>query len=117
MLLQVNFKRTNSSQVWTWSLYDWTTGNWVSVGDSLGSSGNEWNHIIFSVVNTTRFISSAGEIRVRLSSNDPGDDVKVDYESLHITYEPIEPTPTSAAPTAIPTKPKYNFPATYTPTP
>ncbi len=116
MLLQVNFKTATSAQVWTWSAYDWTTGNWVRVGDSLGSQSNEWNIYLFRIESIARYVSSRGEIRIRLQSSDQTEDIKIDYQAIHITYEPVEPTPTPVIPTSIPTKPKYTFPATYTPT-
>jgi len=116
MLLQVNFKKTEPAQVWTWSAYDWTTGNWVSLGDSRGTQHNEWNTMLFSINSVSRYVSAAGEVRIRLQSGAQIGDLKLDYESLHITYEPVAPTPTNVVPTALPTKPPYIFPATFTPT-
>jgi glycosyl hydrolase family 114 len=117
MLLQVNFKGPSSTaQIWTWSIYDWSSRRWIRVGDTVGTPANEWNTLIFRIQNFTKYISPSREIRVRLSSNNQTNDARLDYQAIHITYEPVQPTPTQVIPTAVPTKPKYNFPATYTPT-
>jgi len=117
MLLQVNFKGPSSTaQIWAWSIYDWSSRRWIRVGDTVGTPANEWNTLIFRIQNFTKYISLSREIRVRLSSNNQTNDARLDYQAIHITYEPVQPTPTQVIPTAVPTKPKYNFPATYTPT-
>jgi hypothetical protein len=117
LLLQVNFKVENSSQVWTWSLYDWTTGNWVKVGDSIGLQAGAWNNVVFRITNIGRYVSSSKEIKIRLQSSDASHDLKIDYLALHITYQAVAPTPTPAIPTPMPTKQRYNFPVTFTPVP
>ncbi len=117
MLLQVNFKGpAASTQTWTWAIYDWTTGVWVKLGDNIGSQADQWNALIFHITSIARYVSPAREIRIRLFSNNQSDDAKIDYQALHVTYEPVEPTPTPAMPTPLSTKAKYTFPATYTPT-
>ncbi|MFT3894363.1 MAG: S8 family serine peptidase [Anaerolineales bacterium] len=90
MLLQVNFKGSGStSQIWTFSVYDWNSKMWIPVGDTIGLEVNRWNELTFSIRRPARYISPGGEIQIRLSSNVGTRDAKLDYESLHITYRPL----------------------------
>ena len=104
MLLQINFKGpASSTQRWTWSIYNWNTRMWIKLGDTVGTQANQWNTLIFSISNISRYISSTREIRIRLQSNNSTGDAKIDYETLHITYRPVTSTPTNMMP-AIPAR-------------
>jgi len=117
MLMQINFKGpASSTQKWTWSIYDWNTKMWIKLGDSTGTSADEWNMLLFRIQNPRRYILPAGEIRVQLKSNNANGDVKVDYEAIHLTYRPVMPSPTPVIPTVPPRRPGISS-APLTPTP
>ncbi|MFT3892415.1 MAG: choice-of-anchor Q domain-containing protein [Anaerolineales bacterium] len=99
MLLQVNFKAPASPhQVWTWSIYNWSTGMWIPLGDSIGTTPDEWQTLLFHIRQPRRYISAAGEIRIQLLSENTGGAVKIDYQALHITYLSFPATATPEAP-------------------
>jgi hypothetical protein len=98
MLLQVNFKGTGSiSQIWTFSIYDWNTKMWITIGDTIGIDTNQWRELTFSIRRFSRYISPGSEIRIRLSSDNATGEAKLDYESLHITYRPVAVRPSNDA--------------------
>lgn len=100
MLLQVNFNGPAiSSQTWTWSIYDWNSNLWIKIGDTIGSTPNEWNSMPITIRNIRRYISPGHEIRIRLQSNNANGNLKVDYEALHITYRVMTVNPSPSAPT------------------
>jgi hypothetical protein len=89
-LLQVNFNGPDASiQNWTWSIYDWKKGIWINLGDTIGSTANEWNSLTIRVRNIQRYISAGHEVRIQLLSSNDNGDLKVDYEAFHITYRAV----------------------------
>lgn len=91
------FGPARSEQAWVWSLYDWNAKLWVRVGDNLNAPAWEWNVLIFNPSSPTRFISSSGQIRLRLVSNNASNDARLDYEGIHVLYTPATtPVPASA---------------------
>ena len=112
MLLQVNFKG-EASTLWTWSAYDWKSAQWIPLGNSIGAKAGMWKTLLFPIRTPWRFISSHGEIRIQLKSNNASGDAKVDYEALHLTYlsipATVTPLPTSSYKKGAP------FPPTSTP--
>ncbi|NWG07049.1 MAG: hypothetical protein HXY35_10250 [Chloroflexi bacterium] len=86
--LQVNFKGpASSTQLWTWSVYDWTMRRWVKLGDTTGLSADVWQTLTFGIRNPGRVISVVGrELRIRLQSNNPAGDAKVDYMVVDLNY-------------------------------
>ena len=106
LLLQVNFKGPGAStQTWDWAIYDWNTGQWIKIGDSVGTKANEWQALVFRIRQPWQFISSTREIRIQLKSSNANGDAKVDYAALHITYLPIPATPTPVVPVVTPKRP------------
>jgi len=106
MLLQVNFKGSASSaQTWTWSVYDWSTKQWIKLGDTIGVNANQWQTLLFRIRYPWRYISSVGEIRIQLKSDNANGDAKIDYEALHITYLSIPTTPMPVLPIVTPRRP------------
>jgi hypothetical protein len=113
-LLQVNFNGpATSEQIWTWSIYDWNKGMWIKLGDSIGSSANEWNSMVFPLRNIRRIVSANREVRIQLRSSNASNDLKVDYEAIHLTYYiprvvsptlPAPPTPASRPSIALQTR-------------
>ncbi len=109
MLLQINFKGPSSSaQRWTWSAYDWNTGLWIKLGDTVGVKANEWQTLLFRIRQPWPYISSAHEVRIQLRSDNSNGDAKLDYEALHITYLPVPATPTLVPPITTPKRPGFS---------
>jgi len=118
LLLQVNFKGpADSTQLWTWSVFNWKSQLWIKVGDTLGTQPNVWNDITFRLRNFSPFISSSRQIRIRLQSNNANADAKLDYQAIHVTYIPVAPTATRSIATSAPTKDVLVLPTTVTPSP
>jgi hypothetical protein len=103
MNLKVNYKGlTRASQVWSWSLYDWSLKKWVSVGDNTTAVANTWKLLTFRVPTPGRFINpNTFQVYVHLMSNNASGDAKIDFESLLITYNC--PPNKTATPTVTPT--------------
>ena len=60
---------TNAEQKWTWALYNWSTSSWTSVGTNVGTSSWVWKSLAFaSPASASSYVSSAGAVRVQLSS-------------------------------------------------
>ncbi|MFT3892411.1 MAG: hypothetical protein QM730_12315 [Anaerolineales bacterium] len=114
MLLQVNFKAPASPhQVWTWSIYNWSTGMWIPIGDTVGTTPDEWQTLLFHIRQPRRYISAAGEIRIQLLSENTGGAVKIDYQALHITYLSFPATATPEAPLITSDRPSiFSVPST-----
>ncbi len=116
-LLQINFNGPpHTQQVWSWAIYNWTTGQWNKVGDTIGVNPNTWDTLLFRITAFTRYVSPSREISIQLTSNNTNGDAKVDYLALHFTYLPITPTKTPITATVLGTKPAVTYAITYTPT-
>ena len=98
-LLQVNVNGpASSTQIWTWSIYDWNSNLWIKLGDTIGSTADQWNSMTFSIRNIQNYISPTREVRIQLRSSNDINDLKMDYEALHLTYRSVTITPTPSAP-------------------
>jgi hypothetical protein len=109
--LLVNFKGGFRGQTWTWSIYNWTTQQWVKIGSASGAQ-NRWKYLKFNIPMLTQFGSSQGGLRIQLRSDNARGDAKIDYTVIRVTYssaptllQNILPTvtsvPTGALPVAI----------------
>lgn len=96
-------------QTWTWTIYNWSTKKWVTLGNNTGAPDWQWKLFTFLAGGTLRSYvnSSTREIQVRLQSSNTKDDMDLDYEAVIVsagttgTITPV-PTPTHT-PTATPT--------------
>ncbi len=97
--IKVNYKGpAKTSQTWAWYLYDWTTSNWVSIGNNSAATANSWILLTFNTTMPRRFINAnTQEIRLQIVSNNASGDAKLDYESIIVNYNVVTPT---AVPTA-----------------
>jgi hypothetical protein len=87
MLLQLNVKTpASSTQVWTWSIYDWNTKMWIEIGDTIGLSPDQWQDITIRIRQPSKYVSPGNEIRIQLISRNTEGNLKVDYAALHVTY-------------------------------
>ena len=94
MTMRVNYKGPASkTQIWMWSLFNWSTNKWVSIGTNVGVQANVWSLLTFNIASPVSFIQSTGEIRLLLTSNDTKGNAKLDFESINATYT-VSPTAT-----------------------
>ncbi len=116
--VKLNYKSlAPPSQTWTWFLYDWTTQQWVEIGNNSAALTNRWRLITFRPTAPLRFINSGTrEIRLMLRSDNAGWNFKLDYEAVIVGYN-FTPTATrTRTPTLTPT-PTISPTPTITPTP
>lgn len=75
-----------SFQTWTWTIYNWSTKKWVSLGNNNGAAEGVWKLFTFTAGGTLRnyINSSTREIQVRLQSNNTKGDMALDYEALTV---------------------------------
>ncbi|MGV8969806.1 MAG: endo alpha-1,4 polygalactosaminidase [Microbacteriaceae bacterium] len=95
---------TQSQQSWTWSLYNWTTSSWTTLGNNSGASSWVWKSLTFaSPTSASSYVSSTGAVRVQLSTTTGVDNALLDYEAITVTSgapagDTVAPsTPTSVA--------------------
>ncbi|MCB0094321.1 MAG: right-handed parallel beta-helix repeat-containing protein [Caldilineaceae bacterium] len=108
-----------SYQAWTWRIYDWANGTWVTIGNNTGAPSWQWKLFTFNVPgHPANFVnSSTREIKVRLQSNNTNDNMDLDYEAV-VVETGSAPTPTNTpTPTDTPFPPTVPPTNTYTPTP
>ncbi len=94
---------TNAEQKWTWALYNWSTSSWTSVGTNVGTSSWVWKSLAFaSPASASSYVSSAGAVRVQLSSTTGVDNALLDYEAITVsTGAAAGDTTAPSVPTAI----------------
>ena len=83
-----------ANQSWTWAIYDWVYGGWVTLGNNAKAfSWGPWSVWNFNMgAPFANYInSSTGEVRIQVSSNNTADDMDLDYEALIITTDPSAP--------------------------
>ena len=86
--VSVNYKGPSTSgQTWTWSLYNWNSSAWTTVGtNATAPSWGSWKTLNFaSPASTAGLVSSTGAIRVRVAANNTSDSANLDWESVTVT--------------------------------
>lgn len=88
--VQANYRGpATAGQIWTWSLYNWSSQSWVPVGDNSGAPwwGN-WQMLTFDGAGTLAdFVdSSTREIRVQVQANNTTDNMDLDYETVLVSH-------------------------------
>lgn len=85
MVLELNYKSPGpSAQVWTIALYDWRSKKWLTIGATNVDSSVEWRKQLMTLPYLSRYISSSGEMRILLKSNNANGDAFLDYEAIHL---------------------------------
>ena len=85
MVLELNYKSPGpSAQVWTIALYDWRSKKWLTIGATNVDSSVEWRKQLMTLPFISRYISSSGEMRILLKSNNANGDAFLDYEAIHL---------------------------------
>lgn len=86
--VSVNYRGpATAQQTWTWSLYNWTTSSWTSVGtNATAPAWGSWKLLSFpSPSGAAAYVSGTGAIRVQLKANNATDAADIDYESVLVT--------------------------------
>lgn len=114
-----------AQQTWTWSLYNWSTSSWTSVGTNAGApSWGSWKTLTFaSPTAASAFVNSSGSVRVQLKAGNSSDAANLDWESLTVTSSggsTPTPTPTPTPSTGVTLPPanggfSYQLGGAYTP--
>jgi len=88
---------SNAEQAWTWSLYNFSTSSWTTLGTNSGASSWVWKAFSFaSPASAASYVSSAGLVRVQLSAVNGVDNALLDYESITVTSGSTPPADTTA---------------------
>jgi N-terminal glycosyl-hydrolase-114-associated domain/Galactose oxidase, central domain len=90
MQIQVNYQGpSTANQTWTWSVYNWSTAAYVTLGTNAGApEWGSWKILTFTVPGSlANYINaSTGQIRIQLASNNSSDSADIDYEAVIVTY-------------------------------
>lgn len=98
MQLQTNFLGPlESTQTWTWQIFDWPHNAFVNIGDNyIAPQHGPWTILSFNLSgnNLANYVRpSDGQIRIGFMSNNAADDAYLYYEALTITTAPTSITP------------------------
>jgi len=94
----------NAEQAWTWSLYNWSTSAWTTIGTNSGATSWKWKEFTFAgPTSAASYVSSAGLVRVQLSATNGVDNALLDYEAITVVSGSTPPADTTApsAPTGV----------------
>ena len=87
--LKVNYRGPSAStQTWTWKIYDWKNGSYVTVGtNATAPSWGNWTILNFTVGGTLANYVHAndGKIQIGLSANNVADAANIDYEAVIVS--------------------------------
>ncbi|HXY51167.1 MAG TPA: kelch repeat-containing protein [Terriglobales bacterium] len=88
--IQVNYQGpSTSTQTWTWQIYNWVSGAYVTVGTNIGAPDwGAWKILTFNVpgILPNYVRASDGQVRLQLVSNNAADNADIDYEAVIVTY-------------------------------
>ena len=88
--IQVNYQGpSTSTQTWTWQIYNWVSGAYVTVGTNAGAPDwGAWKILTFNVpgILPNYVRASDGQVRLQLVSNNAADNADIDYEAVIVTY-------------------------------
>ena len=77
-----------STQSWSFQLYDVTQSRWVAIGDNQGAAGWSWSTLAFAPVAAAQnFISATREITLRFTTKTAVDNCDLDYLALTYTTD------------------------------
>lgn len=102
MTLRLNYKGpTTAVQRWTWSLYDWSNGRWIKIGDNQAAPAWYWKLLSFTVpAPYERYLnSSTRQMRLLITSNNATEDMDLDYAAIILglpTPNHWQPNPVSS---------------------
>jgi Glycoside-hydrolase family GH114/N-terminal glycosyl-hydrolase-114-associated domain/Fibronectin type III domain len=77
---------TTAEQAWSWSLFNWSTAQWTTIGSNSGASSWVWKSFTFaSPASAASFVSPTGAVRVQFSATTGVDNALLDYEAITVT--------------------------------
>lgn len=87
IVVKANYRGAAAAQQrWTWSLYNWSTATWTTVGTNATASSWVWKALTFaSPSSAASHVSSSGQVRVRVTSNNRVDNALLDFESITVS--------------------------------
>ncbi|HEX4489497.1 MAG TPA: kelch repeat-containing protein [Terriglobales bacterium] len=87
--VQANYKGpATGTTVWTWQIYNWTSGAWVTIGTNAGAPDwGSWKLLSFPASGTlSNYVRATdGAMMVQLLSNNAKDAAEIDYEAVVVT--------------------------------
>ena len=116
--LQANYRGpAREAQTWSWSAFNWSSQQWVFIGDNVNAPWwGEWTMLSFDVATVLEDGAAADfvgpntrEVRVQLQANNISDSMVLDYEAITVEFavdETATSTPTNTpinTPTSTPT--------------
>jgi len=88
---------SNAEQAWTWSLYNWSTSAWTTLGTNAGATSWTWKALAFvSPGSAASYVNASGQVRVQLSATNGVDNALLDYEAITVTSGSTPPADTTA---------------------
>ncbi len=96
----VNYRGpATGTQTWTWSVWNWSTSAWVSVGtNATAPDWGAWKLLTFAAGGTpSAYVSASQGVRVQVASNNSADAADLDYLAVVLTTgtAPGDTTPPS----------------------
>lgn len=85
---------SNSTQTWTWQIYDWVHQAYVPVGTNfMATASGSWKLLTFNVWgNPSNYVNASnGAIQIQLLSNNAADNADIDYEAVLVTSNSSNP--------------------------
>lgn len=95
IIVRINYRGPlKATQTWNWSLYNYSQGKYVKVGDNgKVVSSTTWSSFYFIVSDPTRYVNTNRQMRLQLTSNNANGDAWLDYEALDIEYSTLASRP------------------------
>ena len=92
-----------ATQTWRWSLYNWVTSTWSSVGTQAAAPDwGAWQVLTFSATGTmSNYVSAGNALRVQLTSNNSADAADIDYMGVIVTTAAAADSTPPTTPTAL----------------
>ena len=89
MQVKVNYDGPlQSTQTWTWQIFNWSTASYANIGTNAGVRGwGAWTILTFNLSGTfADYVrTSDRQIRLQLLSNNTADNVDIDYQAVVVT--------------------------------
>lgn len=121
MTLLVNYRGPQATtQRWSFRLYDYQAGAYITIGDNTSAADWTWSLMSFNITNPNRFVGPGKIAKLEYNSVGAADNSQLDYVALNVVGR-IDGTPTptpTVTPSPTPTVGPTPTPSpTATPTP
>ena len=99
-----------SNQKWTWYIRNFSTNQWVTLGDNTEAPDwTAWHHLDFELPDPSDYVTNLGKIQLQYDTKSSSDDSS-DLDLLSVLVE-VSPAAPSDAPAAAPVVPPSDAPA------